>query len=248
MVNPAALPLGADAGGARAREQNVPGQAAGEPPVHPHDYLMNLVTNLARNAQYAERMREQDARAMNQMAVNMHDKDRILVEGIRQIHHQQQQQQQRDFNEFGGNGRGGFGGRGGAAFRPAAPAAPPRDFLRPPKIDGSFFPIFELPKREAEYFDAHQLWCRQVRNIIQANPGLDQLAMPALHAGILASLQGSASVMCQHIVGATFPTTDALLAAIGNATCSGAIQEKANNLFFSRTQRADEDIGRYCAR
>ena len=172
----------------------IPAQAAGEPRLHPHDYLMNIVTTLAQNAQYAERMCEHDARTMNQMAGNMQNMGRNLIEGIRQM--QQQQQQQQEFHEFRGNGRGGAGGRGGA-FRPVAPAAPPLNFLRPPKIYGSTFPDFELPKKEAEYFDVHKLWGRQVRNIIQANPGFEQLAMPALHAGILASLQGSANVMCQ---------------------------------------------------
>ena len=71
--------------------------------------------------------------------------------------------------------------------------------------------------------------------------------MPALHAGILASLRGSAAVMCQHIMGDTYATVDELLATVGNTTCGGAVQEKANNLFFRRTQKQDEDISRYCA-
>ena len=53
------------------------------------------------------------------------------------------------------------------------------------------------------------------------------------------SLRGNAAVMCQHV--------DELLAAVGNATCGGAIQEKANNLFLSRLQRNSEDINQYCA-
>ena len=90
--NPAAPPPGADAGGARAREQDVPGQAAGKPRLHPHDYLMNVIKNLAHNAQYAERAREHDARTMNQMAVNMQNIGRNLIEGIQQMQQQQQQQ------------------------------------------------------------------------------------------------------------------------------------------------------------
>ena len=164
------------------------------------------------------------------------------MEGFRQMQHQQHQEQQ-EFRKFRGNGKGGIGGRGGA-FRPAA--LPP-NLLRPPKIDSSTFPSFELPKREAEYFDIHQLWCRQVRNIIQGNPGFEQLPMPALHSGILASLRGSTNVMCHHIMGDTYATVDLLLAAVGNTTCGGAVQEKANNLFFKGAQKANEDISQYCA-
>ena len=200
---------------------------------------MTVVTNLVQNAQYAERVCEHDARTMHQLAATMQQMGRNLFDGFRQM---QQQQERQEFHEFRGNSRGGIGGRGGA-FRPAAP---PPNLLRPPKIDSSTFPTFELPKREAEYFDTHQLWCRQVRNIIQANPGFEQLPMPALHAGILASLQGSANVMCQHIMGDTYATVDLLLAAVGNTTCGGAVQEKANNLFFKRAQKQSEDISQYC--
>ena len=42
-------------------------------------------------------------------------------------------------------------------------------------------------------------------------------------------------------------TVDLLLAAIGNTTCSGAAQEKANSLFFKRAQKANDDISQFCA-
>ena len=114
----------------------------------------------------------------------MRQMGRNTLEGFREIQRQQQQEQQPEFREgFRGNGRGGLGGRGGVH----RPAAPPQPAYRSPKIDNSTFPTFELPKKESEYFDTHQLWCRQLRNIIQANPGFNELPMPALHAGILSS-------------------------------------------------------------
>ena len=239
---PAVPPPGADAGGAGARAGNPPGQpaGAGAPAQHPVDYLRELVDGLARHAEYTVRIREAEARAINQMMANMMQANRDLVEGIQRVHLNQQQQ-----NELGRNGRGGFGGRGGGAGR--APPRDPDEQRVPAKIDASFFPTFTLPKKESEYFDAHQMWCRKVNNILEANPGLEYLPMNSICAGILASLRGDAEVMCQHITGATYPTTEELLVAIGTATCGGAMQEKANNLFFSRGQRADEDIGRYCA-
>ena len=139
----------------------------------------------------------------------MMEMNRTLVDGIRQLHHNQQREQ----NEFGRNGRGGFGGRGGGAFG----RGPPRDHDEqrvPSKIDASFFPSFTLPKRESEYFDAHQMWCRDVNNILEANPGLEYLPMNSICAGILASLRGDAKVMCQHIAGATYPTMAQYLAHI----------------------------------
>ena len=123
------------------------------------------------------------------------------------------------------------------------PAAAPRL----PKIDSSTFPKFELPKEEREYLDRHQLWARQVRNIIMANPNFNQLPIESLLARILVSLAGKAAIMCQHITGDTYGTVEELLEAIGNATCGGAIQEKANNLFLNRLQHKSEDINQFCA-
>jgi hypothetical protein len=51
--------------------------------------------------------------------------------------------------------------------------------------------------------------------------------------------------MCQHLSPFTFDSSNALLAAIGDATCGGAIHEKANNLFLSRAQKANEDISQF---
>ena len=94
------------------------------------------------------------------------------------------------------------------------------------KIDRFTFPRFELPKKKREYRDRHQLWAWQVRNFIMANPRFEQLPIKSLLAGILLSLHGDAEVICHHITADTYGNVEELLAAIGNLTCGGTIQEQ----------------------
>ena len=145
----------------------------------------------------------------------------------------------------GGNdppgGPNAHGGQGGGRRRNLAPTP-----LRPPKIDSNTFPAFHLPKDETQYLDAHSLWSTQVLNIILANPAMQSLPQASKNAGIMGSLKGSALAMCQHLVPWDYLTSTEMIKAIGDATCGGAIQEKANNLFLSRAQKQNEDIAQYC--
>ena len=219
-------------GGAGAREPGAP-PPPGARRFHPEDFLFNQTT--------------QNARAIEGLVAGMQQLGQVVVAGFRDTNRQQQeqfrqfqQQQQQQFRQQQqannqGNGRGG-------GLRPPAPAA-----HRPPKIDTTTFPSFDLPQKENDYFDAHQLWSRQVRNLIMANQAMQEMPQASLMAGILASLRGDAAVMCQHMTGETYEDVEGLLAAVGNVTCGGAAQAKAINLFNKRYQSKNEDINRFCA-
>ena len=236
---------GADGGGVRRREPPVvPAPAQNARVIHPVDYLND---RQQRNTQAIANLTEGVERSLNLLMAGFAESDRQQRQQYRQQEqfYRQQQQFQQQQQEWARreNANGNRGNRNG--FGP--PPAPQQGAHRPPKIDSSTFPALNLPAKQSEQFDTHQLWCRQVRNIIMANPAMQAMPQQSLMAGILAALRGKAAIMCQHMTGETYLNVDALLTAIGNVTCGGAAQDKASNLFFKRYQGDDEDISQFAA-